>query len=72
VLPAAAAAVTPAPSCAVSHCRVLSMQPFLNATKLSLSLYCNATATPWCEPAAIGKRETGVRHASAVHAVVGA
>ena len=48
------------------------MQPFLNATKLSLELYCNTTATPWCEPAAISSRQApAVRHAAAVHAVVG-
>ncbi|KAL4420361.1 hypothetical protein ABPG77_006168 [Micractinium sp. CCAP 211/92] len=51
--------------------RVLSMQPFLNATRLSLSLFCNTTATPWCQPAAISSRQTRVRHAAAVHAVSG-
>lgn len=51
--------------------RVLSVQPFLNATKLSLSLFCNTTATPWCQPEAISSRQTRVRHAAAVHAVSG-
>lgn len=52
--------------------RVLAMQPFLNATRLSLHLYCNITATPWCERGAIGKRVApAIRHAAAVHAVVG-
>lgn len=51
--------------------KVLAMQPFLNATKLSLSLFCNITTTPWCQPAAIGSRPTRVRHAAAVHAVSG-
>ncbi|EFN53635.1 hypothetical protein CHLNCDRAFT_136335 [Chlorella variabilis] len=51
---------------------VLAMQPFLNATRLSLHLYCNITATPWCERGAIGKRVApAIRHAAAVHAVVG-
>lgn len=54
-----------------THCRVLSVQPFLNATKLSLSLFCNTTATPWCQPEAISSRQTRVRHAAAVHAVSG-
>lgn len=54
-------------------CRILSIQPFLNATKISLQLHCNVTATPWCQPAAIGKRQAPpVRHAAAVHAVSGA
>ena len=55
-------------------CRVLSIQPYLNATKLSLQLYCNTTATPWCEPAAIQqqRRAGAVKHAAAVAAVVGA
>lgn len=52
--------------------KLLSMQPFLNATRLSLQLYCNTTATPWCEPASLGSRQAAaVKHAAAVHAVVG-
>jgi hypothetical protein len=54
--------------------RVMSMQPYLNATKISLQLYCNTTATPWCQPAAIQqqRRAGAVKHAAAVAAVVGA
>lgn len=59
---------------ALPSCRVLSIQPYLNATRLSLQLYCNTSATPWCQPAAIQqqRRAGAVKHAAAVAAVVGA
>lgn len=61
------------PPSLLDPCRILSIQPFLNATKISLQLHCNVTATPWCQPGAIGKRQAPlVRHAAAVHAVSGA
>ena len=62
------------PAFSPDPCRLLSMQPFLNATKISLQLYCNTTATPWCPAAAIQQqpRAGAVRHAAAVAAVVGA
>jgi hypothetical protein len=51
---------------------VLSISPFLNSTRLSLALHCNVTATPWCQPGAIGSRKApSIKHAAAVHAVVG-
>ncbi|KAL4857077.1 Beta-1 [Chlorella vulgaris] len=52
--------------------RVLSIGPFLNATRVSLQLYCNLTATPWCQQQAIGTRHApAIKHAAAVHAVSG-
>jgi hypothetical protein len=48
------------------------VQPLLNATKFSLALHCNRTATPWCDPGSIGARAMpAIKHAAAVHAVVG-
>lgn len=48
------------------------MQPWLNATRVSLRLHCNVTATPWCQPSVIGHRQAPpVRHAAAVHALGG-
>ena len=66
-------ALQPHPLLSCLSRRVLSIQPFLNATKITLQLHCNMTATPWCQPEAIGKRQAPpVRHAAAVHAVSGA
>lgn len=48
------------------------MQPFLNATRITVGLHCNTTATPWCQPQVIGRRQAPpVRHEAAVHAVSG-
>lgn len=48
------------------------MQPFLGATKISLHLHCNTTATPWCDPSAINAAAgLNIKHAAAVHAVGG-
>lgn len=50
--------------------RIDRMQPFGNATKITLSLHCDREATPWCNASVLTQRPPArLKHQAAAHVV---